>query len=76
MLSLRICLSGGMLWLSVYEAMEGRMSEERFAGMVEVSMQAPLVTASFRGKAKTAFMLKAQQKRAGFQWDVERQAAE
>ncbi|MCM1189618.1 MAG: L-2-amino-thiazoline-4-carboxylic acid hydrolase [bacterium] len=61
---LRICLSGGMLWLSVYEAMEGRMSEERFAGMVEASMQAPLVTASFRGKAKTAFTLKAQQKRA------------
>lgn len=79
---LRICLAGGMLWLSVYEAMEGRMSEEGFGRMVEASMQAPLVKASFRGKAKTAFTLKAQQKRADvaartdaagnpFQWNAE-----
>ncbi|MCM1561541.1 MAG: L-2-amino-thiazoline-4-carboxylic acid hydrolase [Butyrivibrio sp.] len=79
---LRICLVGGMLWLSIYEAVEGRMSEECFAGMVDASMQAPLVKAAFRGKAKTAFTLKAQQNRAAvaartdakgspFQWDTE-----
>lgn len=62
--SLRICLSGGMVWLSVYKAADGKMSEEYFSGMVEASMEAPLVKSSFKGKAKTAFMLKAQQKRA------------
>lgn len=62
--SLRICLSGGMVWLSVYEAADGKMSEECFSGMVEASMEAPLVKGSFKGKAKTAFTLKAQQKRA------------
>lgn len=62
--SLRICLAAGMLWLSFYEAAEGAMSEERFGGMVEASMNAPLVKASFTGKAKSAFTLKAQKKRA------------
>ena len=58
------------------------MSEGCFAGMVNASMRSPLVVASFRGKAKTAFTLKAQQKRASaacladadsnpFQWDAE-----
>lgn len=61
---LRICLSGGMLWLSAYEAAEGKMSEECFAGLVEASVEAPLVKKSFEGKAKTAFTLEAQQKRA------------
>lgn len=62
--SLRICLSSGMVWLSVYEAVNGKMSEECFSGMVEASMEAPLIKGSFKGKAKTAFTLKAQQKRA------------
>lgn len=62
--SLRICLAAGMLWLSIYEAAAGKMSEERFKGMVEASMNAPLVKASFTGKAKNAFTLKAQKKRA------------
>jgi len=61
---LRVCLAAGMLWLSVYEAAEGNMSEERFAGMVEASMNAPLVKASFTGKAKSAFTIKAQKRRA------------
>lgn len=58
------------------------MSERCFAGMVNASMRSPLVVASFRVKAKTAFTLKAQQKRASvasladadsnpFQWDAE-----
>ncbi|MDO4331302.1 MAG: L-2-amino-thiazoline-4-carboxylic acid hydrolase [Eubacteriales bacterium] len=62
--SLRICLSGGMVWLSVYEAADGKMSEECFSGMVEASMDAPLVKGSFKSKAKTVFTLEAQQKRA------------
>lgn len=62
--SLRICLSSGMLWLSVYEAAGGEMSEECFAGMVEASMEAPLVKGSYKAKRKIAFTLKGQQKRA------------
>lgn len=52
------------MWLSVYEAADGKMSEECFSDMVEASMEAPLVKGSFKGKAKTAFTLEAQQKRA------------
>lgn len=82
--SLRICLSGGMVWLSVYEADENKMEDACFGEMVKQSMQSPLVTASFKGKAKTAFTLEAQQKRANaaakispsakdnpFQWNAE-----
>lgn len=61
---LRVCLSGGAFWLAVYKAAEGRMSEQRFKGMVDAGMQSPLVMASFKGKIKTAFTLEAQQKRA------------
>lgn len=62
--SLRICQAAGMLWLSFYEAAAGRMSEERFAGMVDASMNAALVKASFTSKGKSAFTLEAQKKRA------------
>ena len=31
---LRVCMTGGMLWLSVFEAAEGHMSEECFANSV------------------------------------------
>ena len=79
---LRVCITGGMLWLSVFEAAEGRMSEERFEGMVNASMKTPLVQKSYRSKAKIAFTLKAQKKRMAFaartdaaenpyQWDAE-----
>ena len=61
---LRVCLTGGILWLSIYKAAEEKMSEKRFEGMVSASMRSPLVVAAFRGKAKTAFTLKAQYKRA------------
>ena len=79
---LRVCLTGGMLWLSIYQAAEGKMSEKCFEGMVNASMRSPLIIAAFRGKAKTAFTLKAQYKRAAtasladadrnpFQWSAE-----
>ena len=61
---LRVCLTGGILWLSIYKAAEEKMSEKCFEGMVSASMRSPLVVAAFRGKAKTAFTLKAQYKRA------------
>ena len=62
--SLHICLAAGMIWLSIYEASEGRMDEKCFAGMVDAGMKGSIVKASFTGKAKTAFTLAAQQKRA------------
>ena len=79
---LRVCLTGGILWLSIYKAAEEKMSEKCFEGMVSASMRSPLVVAAFRGKAKTAFTLKAQYKRAAtasladadrnpFQWNAE-----
>lgn len=81
---LRMCLAGGMVWLSIYEAADGKMDESRFGEMVEKSMASPLVMAAFKGKSKTAFTIEAQQKRADtaaktaplakdnpFQWDTE-----
>lgn len=79
---LRVCLTGGILWLSIYKAAEEKMSEKCFEGMVSASMRSPLVVTAFRGKAKTAFTLKAQYKRAAtasladadrnpFQWNAE-----
>lgn len=80
---LRVCLTAGMLWLSVYEAAEGKMNEERFAGLVDASMNAALVKASFTSKGRRAFTRKAQEKRAadaaranaapcgGFNWRAE-----
>lgn len=62
--SLRVCLAAGMVWLSVYEAAGGKMDETCFAGMVQASMEGPLVKASFKSKEKTAFTLRAQQRRA------------
>ena len=79
---LRVCLTGGILWLSIYKAAEEKMSEKCFEGMVSASMRSTLVVTAFRGKAKTAFTLKAQYKRAAtasladadrnpFQWNAE-----
>ncbi len=81
---LRICLSAGMVWLSIYEAADGQMEDACFGEMVRYSMEAPLVKASYKGKAKTAFTIEVQQKRAGiaaktnplaegnpFQWNAE-----
>ena len=61
---LRICLSGGMVWLSIYEAAEGKLEETVFGEMVTTSMASPLIIASFKAKAKTAFTIEKQQNRA------------
>ena len=47
---LRVSLSGGIVWLSVYDAMDGKMSHEQFGKMVTVTMQAPLIKKAFGGK--------------------------
>lgn len=44
---LRVSLSGGIVWLSIYEAMDGRMHHEQFGEMVKVTMQAPLFQKAF-----------------------------
>jgi hypothetical protein len=62
--SLHTCLVAGMIWLSLYKAAEGKMDEECFGKMVVAGLESPMVKASFTGKAKTAFTLAAQQKRA------------
>ena len=36
--SLRVCLVGGIVWLSVYDSMNGKMSREKFAEMIKVTM--------------------------------------
>lgn len=61
---LRMCLSAGMVWLSIYEAAEGGMDDACFREMVKKSMESPLVVMVFKGKAKKAFTLENQQKRA------------
>lgn len=61
--SLRICLASGMVWLSIYEAAEGRMEEACFAQMVLGSMNTRLIRFSFKGKGKAAFTHRGQQKR-------------
>lgn len=61
---LRMCLSGGMVWLSIYEAAEGKLPDKTFGQMVESSMCTPLIRAVFKSKAKTAFTLETQKNRA------------
>lgn len=61
---LRICLSGGMVWLSICEAADGNLEEATFGEMVTTSMASPLVIASFKAKSKTAFTIEKQQNRA------------
>ncbi|MGN0774790.1 MAG: hypothetical protein ACI4MP_13485, partial [Candidatus Ventricola sp.] len=56
---LRICLSAGMVWLSIYEAADGQMEDACFGEMVQYSMESPLVKATYKGKAKTAFTMEA-----------------
>ncbi|MCC8068420.1 MAG: L-2-amino-thiazoline-4-carboxylic acid hydrolase [Ruminococcus sp.] len=48
--TLRVSLVGGIVWLSVYNAMDGKMSHEQFGEMVKVTMQAPLIQKAFGGK--------------------------
>lgn len=61
---LRICLSGGMVWLSIYKAADGEIEDACFGEMVTTSMASPLIVASFKKKAKTAFTIEGQKKKA------------
>ena len=61
---LRICLSGGMVWLSIYEAANGMIEDTCFGEMVTTSMASPLIIFSFKKKAKTAFTIEGQKKKA------------
>lgn len=47
---LRICLSGGIVWMAVYKAMDGAMSHEQFGEMVTATMQASLIKKAFGSK--------------------------
>lgn len=47
---LRICLSGGIVWLSVYKAIDGIMSNQRFGEMITATMQALLIKKVFEHK--------------------------
>lgn len=58
---LRVCLAGGMLWLSIYDAMDGKMRGEDFGQMVGVTVQAPILRKSFEKRKE--FDLRAQQKK-------------
>ncbi|ERJ84749.1 hypothetical protein HMPREF1987_00334 [Peptostreptococcaceae bacterium oral taxon 113 str. W5053] len=59
---LRVCLTSGILWLSIYGAMEGKMSQEDFGKMVSATLNAPLLKKNF--EKQNAFDIKAQKKRA------------
>ena len=58
--SLRIPLAGGMLWLSIFDAMKGKMASEDFKKMVDATLQAPLLKLSFQ--SQNVFSLKAQKR--------------
>jgi len=47
---LRVSLSGGIVWISIYNAMNGAMSCEQFGEMVKITMQAPMIRKAFGGK--------------------------
>lgn len=59
--SLRICLSGGALWLAFYETCEERIEDEEFGEMVKATMKAPIIVKAF--SSKNPFTKKAQMKK-------------
>lgn len=59
--SLRLCLSGGALWLAFYETCEEKIENEEFGKMVEASMKAPIIVKTF--SAKKPFTKEAQIKK-------------
>lgn len=59
--SLRICLSGGALWLAFYETCEEKITDEEFGEMVEATMKAPIIVKAF--SSKNPFTKKAQIKK-------------
>ena len=59
--SVRICLSGGALWLAFYETCEEKITDEEFGEMVEATMKAPIIVKAF--SSKNPFTKKAQIKK-------------
>lgn len=59
--SLRICLSGGALWLAFYETCEEKITYDEFGEMVEATMKAPIIVKAF--SSKNPFTKKAQIKK-------------
>lgn len=59
--SLRLCLSGGALWLAFYETCEEKIENEEFGKMVEATMRAPIIVKAF--SAKKPFTKEAQMKK-------------
>lgn len=47
---LRICLTGGVIWLAAYEACEGKMDEDMFSRMITYTMYSPLFKKAFGAK--------------------------
>ncbi|MFP5521505.1 L-2-amino-thiazoline-4-carboxylic acid hydrolase [Peptococcus simiae] len=37
---LRLCLAGGMVWLSIFDAMDGKMTSEDFGKMIQSTLEA------------------------------------
>lgn len=58
---LRVCLTSGILWLSIYEAIEGKMDQEQFGEMVSATMEAPILKKNFQ--KQKAFDIKTQKKK-------------
>lgn len=58
---LRICLTGGIIWLAAYEACEGKMNEDMFSRMITDTMNSPLFKKAFG--AKDPFVAEKQQKK-------------
>lgn len=59
--SMRFCLSGGAVWMAVYESTPQQMTEEVFAGMVIKTMDAPIIKKAF--SAMKPFSIRAQKKK-------------
>ena len=47
---LRVSLSGGAVWMAVYETAPNKMSEKLFSEMVTATMGAPIIKKAFSGK--------------------------
>lgn len=58
---LRICLTGGVIWMAAYEACEGKMDEDMFSHMVTYTMYSPLFQKAFG--AKDPFVTEKQKKK-------------
>ena len=58
---LRICLTGGLIWMAAFEACAGKMDEDMFSRMVTHTVYSPLFQMAFG--AKDPFVTEKQQKK-------------